>query len=131
MPPTNVKYQCVGVYAGFNFPVNFSALESKILHITKISRYTVYRRIYWLSHSIHTLKLWLEIKGLKFNRKCAKFVSGFALTQILKLHPRDNNKTLSHSKLAQSLYTYPEAMARNRRTVNLTESVQNLFQDLR
>ncbi len=50
--------------------------------------------------------------------------------QILKLHPQDKSNTLSHSKLAQSLYTYPEDTARNRRTVNLTESVQNLFQDL-
>ena len=48
-------------------------------------------------------------------------VSGFALTQILKLHPRDNSNTLNHSKLAQSLYTYPEAMAGNRRTVNIKE----------
>ena len=54
-------------------------------------------------------------------------VSGFALTQILKLHPRDNSNILSHSKLAQSLYTYPEAMARNRRTININETAQCSF----
>ena len=27
-------------------------------------------------------------------------------TQILKLHPRDNSNTLSHSKLVQSLYIH-------------------------
>ena len=54
--------------------------------------------------------------NIKETAQC--IVSGFALTQILKLHPRDNSNILSHSKLAQSLYTYPEAIAGNRRTVN-------------
>ncbi len=49
------------------------------------------------------------------------------LTQILKFHPRDNSNTLSHSKLVQSLYTYPEAMAGNRRTVNIKETAQCSF----
>ena len=66
-------------------------------------------------------------RTVQFNRKCPKFVSGFALTQILKLHPWDNSNILSHSKLAQSLYTYPEAMARNRRTVNIKETAQCSF----
>ncbi len=92
-----------------------------------------------LSHSKLAQSLYTYPEAMARNRRtvnltsesaCAKFVSGFVLTQILKLHPWDNSNILSHSKLAQSLYTYPEAMAKNRRTVNLTESVQNLFQDL-
>ncbi len=48
-------------------------------------------------------------------------------TQILKLHPRDNSNILNHSKLVQSLYIYPEAMARNRRTVKIKETAQCSF----
>ncbi len=36
------KYRCVGVYPSFNFRNNCSTLEKReILHLTKISRYTV------------------------------------------------------------------------------------------
>ncbi len=40
-------YWCVGVYPSFNFSVNCSALEKcEILHLTKISRYTVFFSCY-------------------------------------------------------------------------------------
>ncbi len=70
-----------------------------------------------------SIEAWLEDFALSMN----KLISGFMSTQILKLHPRDNSNTLSHSKLVQSLYTYPEAMAGNRRTVNIKETAQCSF----
>ncbi len=80
-----------------------------------------------LSHSKLAQSLYTYPEAMAGNRRTVNIkelhnvVSGFALTQILKLHPRDNSNTLNHSKLAQSLYTYPEAMAGNRRTVNIKE----------